>query len=134
MKEEEILRLQAMWEIEHCLFDKGYNVIAGVDEAGRGPLAGPVCAAAVILPEGEIIEGLNDSKKLSEKKRNEFYKIIYRDAIAIGIGIKSEVVIDEVNIYEDEFIYGRTGATQVKNLYFDSKIDSKTGKKWPGEG
>ena len=71
VKEEELLRLQSMWEIEHSLFDKGYVNIAGVDEAGRGPLADEVYAAAVILPNGLEIEGLNDSKKLSEKMEGD---------------------------------------------------------------
>ena len=74
--------------------------MAGVDEVGRGPLIGPVVAAAVILPKNYKLDGLNDSKKLSEKKRNEYYEIINKEAIAIGIGIKDEKVIDEVNIYE----------------------------------
>lgn len=94
-----------MDEIDNLLYEKelyfkGINLIAGVDEVGRGPLIGPVVAAAVILPKNYKLEGLTDSKKLSEKKRDEFYKIIQRDAIAIGIGIKDEKIIDEVNIYE----------------------------------
>ena len=76
MKEAEIERLQSMWEIEHGLFAQGYKMIAGVDEAGRGPLAGPVVAAACVLPAGLYIEGLNDSKKLSEKKREALFEII----------------------------------------------------------
>lgn len=85
---------------EKELYKCGVNLIAGVDEVGRGPLIGPVVAAAVILPKNYMLEGLNDSKKLSEKKRDEFYKIINRDAISIGIGIIDEKKIDEVNIYE----------------------------------
>lgn len=85
---------------EKELYKNGIELIAGVDEVGRGPLIGPVVAAAVILPKNYKLEGLTDSKKLSEKKRNMFYDIIKRDAIAIGIGIKDENVIDEVNIYE----------------------------------
>lgn len=85
---------------ENNLYKSGINYIAGVDEVGRGPLVGPVVAAAVILPKGYKLEGLTDSKKLSEKKRNTFYDIIMKDAIAIGVGIKSNKVIDEVNIYE----------------------------------
>ena len=90
-----------MWEIE-----KGLNVgvICGVDEAGRGPLAGPVCAAAVILPEGEIIPGLNDSKKLTDKKRRELMPIIKEQAIAYGIGLASEQEIDEINILQATFL------------------------------
>lgn len=85
---------------EKELYKEGIEYIAGVDEVGRGPLIGPVVASAVILPKNYKLEGLNDSKKLSEKKRNEFYDIIMRDAISIGIGIIDEVKIDEVNIYE----------------------------------
>ena len=84
---------------EHELYDKGYHLIAGVDEVGRGPLVGPVVACAVILPENYTLEGLNDSKKLSEKKRNLFYDIINKDAISIGLGIVSAKEIDEINIY-----------------------------------
>ena len=85
---------------EHELYDKNIDLIAGVDEVGRGPLIGPVVASAVILPKNYKLEGLTDSKKLSEKKRNEFYKIIKKDALSIGIGIINEEKIDEVNIYE----------------------------------
>ena len=85
---------------ERELYDKGIKYIAGVDEVGRGPLFGPVVAAAVILKKGYNLKGLTDSKKLSEKKRNEFYEIIKKDAVAIGIGIIDEKKIDEVNIYE----------------------------------
>ena len=85
---------------EKELYEQGIELIAGVDEVGRGPLIGPVVAAAVILPKNYKLEGLTDSKKLSEKKRDAFYKIIKRDAIGIGIGIIDEEKIDEVNIYE----------------------------------
>lgn len=85
---------------ERELYDKGINYIAGVDEVGRGPLFGPVVAAAVILKKDYNLKGLTDSKKLTEKKRNEFYEIIKKDAVAIGIGIIDEKKIDEVNIYE----------------------------------
>ncbi len=98
MKEEEILRLQAMWEIEHSLFDKGYNVIAGVDEAGRGPLAGDVYAAAVILPPDICIEGLNDSKKISEKKREKLFDEIKEVALGYAVATASVEEIDEFNI------------------------------------
>ena len=85
---------------EHELNKAGLKLIAGVDEVGRGPLCGPVVAACVILPVGYNLPGLNDSKKLSEKKRNEFYDIIKKDAIAIGVGIVDEKRIDEINIYQ----------------------------------
>ena len=85
---------------EKELYSQGIKFIAGVDEVGRGPLYGPVVAAAVILPKNYKLKGLNDSKKLSEKKRDAFYKIINKDAVSIGIGIINEDKIDEVNIYE----------------------------------
>ena len=85
---------------EKELYEQGVNLIAGVDEVGRGPLVGPVVTAAVILPKNYFLEGLTDSKKLSEKKREEFYPIIMRDAISVGIGVIDSKTIDEVNIYE----------------------------------
>ncbi|MBE6156839.1 MAG: ribonuclease HII [Firmicutes bacterium] len=85
---------------EQELYQKGYNLIAGTDEVGRGPLVGPVVAAAVILPKNYQLKGLTDSKKLSEKKRNIFYDIIMKDAVSVGIGIISEKIIDEINILE----------------------------------
>ena len=88
------------YKYEKELNDKGVNLIAGVDEVGRGPLIGPVVAAAVILPKNFKLEGLTDSKKLSEKKREELYKIIKEKALSIGVGVISEKRIDEINIYE----------------------------------
>ena len=87
-----------LWELECALLDEGCSPICGVDEAGRGPLAGPVCAAAVILPRGLEIEGLNDSKKLSEKKRDELYDIIIENAVSYAIELVDNTVIDEINI------------------------------------
>ncbi len=89
-----------LYSYEKELINNGITLIAGVDEVGRGPLIGPVVTAAVILPINYKLEGLTDSKKLSEKKRDYFYDIIMRDAISIGIGIKDEKIIDKVNIYE----------------------------------
>ncbi len=85
---------------EKSLYKEGYELIAGCDEAGRGPLAGPVVASAVILPKNYKLKGLNDSKQLSEKKRNEFYDIIQKDALSIGVGIVDNKKIDEINILE----------------------------------
>ena len=85
---------------EKELYENGINFIGGVDEVGRGPLVGPVVAACVVLPKNYELEGLNDSKKLTEKKRDKFYEIIMRDALGVGIGIISPEVIDEVNIYQ----------------------------------
>ena len=93
-----------MWEIEDSWYDQGVKVICGVDEAGRGPLAGPVCAAAVILPEHLELPGLTDSKKLTDKKRRELYPIIKEQAIAYGIGFASEKEIDEINILQATFL------------------------------
>ncbi len=89
-----------MSKYEQKLYSEGVTYIAGVDEVGRGPLAGPVVAAAVILPSTAKLYGINDSKKLSETKRNEFAKKIQQEAVAIGIGIVSSEEIDEINIYE----------------------------------
>ena len=97
MKTKEKVDLRS---IEKRLWSEGYELIAGVDEAGRGPLVGPVVAGAVILPKDYDLEGLNDSKQLSEKKRNQYYDMIKKEAIAIGIGIVDAKTIDEINIYE----------------------------------
>lgn len=94
------LDLKDNLKYEKELYNKGYSLIAGVDEVGRGPLVGPVVAAAVILPKNYKLEGLTDSKKLSEAKRNYFDEIIKRDAISYGIGVIDNNIIDEVNIYE----------------------------------
>ena len=93
-----------MWEIENSLYSDTILTICGVDEAGRGPLAGPVCAAAVILPRDHQIPGLTDSKKLSDKKRRELYPIIKEQAIAYGIAFASEREIDEMNILQATFL------------------------------
>ena len=88
----------SLWALENELFDSGVSVICGVDEAGRGPLAGPVCAAACILPRGLEIEGLNDSKKLTEKRRDALYDVIKEQAIAYGIAFATVEEIEELNI------------------------------------
>ena len=93
-----------MWAIENGLCDEGYQVICGVDEAGRGPLAGPVCAAAVILPVGLEILGLTDSKKLTDKKRRELFPIIKEQALAYGIALASHEEIDEINILQATYL------------------------------
>ena len=87
-----------LWELENAVHDEGYGGVCGVDEAGRGPLAGPVCAAAVILPRGLVIEGLNDSKKLTEKRRESLYGEITSSAEAYGIAFASVEEIEELNI------------------------------------
>ena len=93
-------RLEGMLAYEKELYTQGIQLIAGVDEVGRGPLAGPVVAAAVILPKGCKIPGLNDSKKIPKSKHKEIYEAVLQNAIAIGIGVKDNQVIDQVNIYE----------------------------------
>jgi ribonuclease HII len=93
-----------MWEIENRHFEKGILTICGVDEAGRGPLAGPVCAAAVILPPNLEIQGLTDSKKLSDKRRRDLYPVIMEQAVAYGIGFASHEEIDEINILQATFL------------------------------
>lgn len=97
-KHEELLRQQALWEIENEIHSQGYEMIAGVDEAGRGPLAGPVFAACVILPNGCVINGINDSKKLSEKKRELLFDEICQKALSYSIASVDEKTIDEINI------------------------------------
>lgn len=93
-----------MWEFENKHIAEGFRAICGVDEAGRGPLAGPVCAAAVILPENIEIPGLNDSKKLSDKKRRELFPVICEKAIAYGIAFASHEEIDEINILQATYL------------------------------
>lgn len=98
------MSLPNMWEIEDGCFAEGFPCVCGVDEAGRGPLAGPVCAAAVILPPHAMIPGLNDSKKLSDKKRRELFPLIQQQAIAYGIAFVSQEEIDEINILQATFL------------------------------
>ena len=92
-----------LWEIEKTYFSQGIDVICGVDEAGRGPLAGPVCAAAVILPKGLEIPGLNDSKKLTDKRRRELAPLIKEQALAYGIAFADHNEIDQINILQATF-------------------------------
>ena len=103
-----------MWEIENHHFEKGIVTICGVDEAGRGPLAGPVCAAAVILPPNLEIPGLTDSKKLSDKRRRELYPVIMEQAVAYGIGLASHEEIDEINILQATFLAMGRALEQLK--------------------
>lgn len=96
--------MSELWNFEHAAMEEGFSLICGVDEAGRGPLAGPVCAAAVILPPDLELEGLNDSKKLSEKRREALYPLICEQALAYGIAFASEQEIDEINILQATFL------------------------------
>lgn len=98
MKEKELARLENLKNYENKLYMEGSNYIAGIDEAGRGPLAGPVVVASVILPKDSLIEGINDSKKISESKREKIYEKIIEEAISYGVGIVWQDEIDEINI------------------------------------
>ena len=98
MKEKEIERLINLKKIDNTYYEKGFKYICGIDEAGRGPLAGPVVVASVIMPKDSMIEGINDSKKVSEKKREQLYDLILENAISYGVGIIDQNRIDEINI------------------------------------
>ncbi len=98
MKEKEVERLTKLKEIEKDLYQKGFQKICGIDEAGRGPLAGPVVVAGVIMPQDSMIEGVNDSKKVSEKKREKLYDLILEEAISYSVAIINQDIIDEINI------------------------------------
>ena len=93
-----------LWTLENEIYGEGYRLICGVDEAGRGPLAGPICAAAVILPVGLELPGLNDSKKLTEKKREELFDVITAQALSFGIAFASVEEIEELNILNATFL------------------------------
>ena len=117
-----------MWEIEDALKAQGIGVICGVDEAGRGPLAGPVYAAAVILPEHLEIPGLDDSKKLTDKRRRELMPIIKEQAIAYGIGIATEQEIDQINILQATFLAMERAIAQLEGKAEFALIDGKREK------
>lgn len=118
------------FEFEKAAVAKGFKTVCGIDEAGRGPLAGPVCAACVVLRDGEMIEGLNDSKKLTEKKREALFKEITEKAVDYSIAMASEQEIDEINILQATFLAMRRafeGLTKISPDY--ALID---GNKTPG--
>ena len=119
-----------MWEIEEEAFGEGYTVICGVDEAGRGPLAGPVCAAAVILPRGHQIPGLNDSKKLTDKKRRELFPLIKEQAVAYGIGLASEKEIDEINILQATYLAMERALAQLEGKADLALIDGNRAREF----
>lgn len=114
---------------EDKALSEGYNIVCGVDEAGRGPLAGPVYAAAVILPKGYVIDGVNDSKKLTEKKRELLFDVIQNEAVACSIGIADEKEIDEINILQATFLAMRRA---VEGLSVKADIALIDGNKKPG--
>ena len=117
-----------MWEIEDSFYAQGVTVIAGVDEAGRGPLAGPVCAAAVILPPHLEIPGLTDSKKLTDKKRRELFPIIKEQAVAYGIGFATEQEIDQINILQATFLAMQRAIDQLEGKADMALIDGNREK------
>ena len=119
------------YEFEKQALSDGFSVVCGVDEAGRGPLAGPVCAAAVILPTDCEIEGLNDSKKLSEKKRDTLYDVIKEKAVAYSIAMVDEKTIDEINILQATFEAMRRA---ISNLSVKPDIALIDGNQKPGSG
>ena len=117
-----------MWAIEDECRAQGYTVICGVDEAGRGPLAGPVCAAAVILPDHLELPGLNDSKKLSDKKRRELFPLIKEQAIAYGIGLADEKEIDEINILQATYLAMERAIAQLEGKADLALVDGNRAK------
>lgn len=117
-----------MWQIEEKYYNNGIRLICGVDEAGRGPLAGPVCAAAVILPPYIEIPGLNDSKKLTDKKRRELYPVIKEKAIAYGIAFADEKEIDEINILQATFLAMQRAIDQLETKPDVALIDGNRAK------
>ena len=117
-----------MWEIEDALKEQGVGTICGVDEAGRGPLAGPVYAAAVILPEHLEIPGLDDSKKLTDKRRRELMPIIKEQAIAYGIGMATEQEIDEINILQATFLAMERAIAQLEGKADFALVDGNREK------
>ena len=117
-----------MWQIEEELFAQGIVSVCGIDEAGRGPLAGPVCAAAVILPDHLELPGLNDSKKLSDKKRRELFPLIKEQAIAYGIGMASHEEIDQINILQATFLAMERALAQLEGKAKFALIDGNREK------
>ena len=117
-----------LWEIENSIYAEGYQMICGVDEAGRGPLAGPVCAAAVILPKDLVLPGLNDSKKLTDRKRRELFPIIKERAIAYGIGLASHEEIDEINILQATYLAMERAIAQLEGKADFALIDGNRAK------
>ena len=119
-----------MWQIEKELYDQGFEMLCGVDEAGRGPLAGPVCAAAVILPRGLEIPGLTDSKKLSDKRRRELFPVIQEQAIAYGIAMVDHATIDEINILQATFLAMEQAIGQLQGKADLALIDGNRAKEF----
>ena len=117
-------------EYENAALNEGYQIVCGIDEAGRGPLAGPVCAACVVLPKGRVIEGVNDSKKLTEKKRDALFDVVKEQALDFGIAFASEQEIDEINILQATFLAMRRATEQLSVVTPDIALID--GNKKPG--
>ena len=117
-------------EYETQALQEGYKIVCGIDEAGRGPLAGPVCAACVVLPEGAVVEGVNDSKKLTEKKREALFDVICEQALDYGIAFASEREIDEINILQATFLAMRRAVDKLETVHPDIALID--GNKTPG--
>jgi len=117
-----------LWSFENSVYDEGYELVCGVDEAGRGPLAGPVCAAAVILPRGLVIPGLDDSKKLSEKKREALFEIIKEKALSYAIAFAGVAEIEEHNILAATFIAMNRAIAQLEPQPSIALIDGNRNK------
>ena len=117
-----------MWAIEDGCFEEGYKIVCGVDEAGRGPLAGPVVAAAVILPPHADIPGLNDSKKLSDKRRRELFPVIKEQAVAYGIGVATHEEIDSINILQATYLAMERALAQLNEKPDLALIDGNRAK------
>ncbi len=117
-----------LWAIEDTLYSQGYTAVCGIDEAGRGPLAGPVCAAAVILPPHVDIPGLNDSKKLTDKRRRELAPMIKEQAIAYGIAFASHEEIDEINILQATLLAMERALSQLEGKADFALIDGNREK------
>ena len=117
-----------LWAIEDGCFAEGYSVVCGVDEAGRGPLAGPVCAAAVILPPHIEIPGLNDSKKLTDKRRRELMPVIKEQALAYGIAFATHEEIDQINILQATYLAMERAIAQLEGKADFALIDGNRAK------
>ena len=127
MKEKEIERLNLLKEEENKLYEQGIEYICGIDEAGRGPLAGPVVVGAVIMPKDSFIEGVNDSKKLSEKKREKVYEQIINEAIAYSVGVIDKDTIDEINILNATKLGVKQAVSTLKQRPEVIMVDALTG-------
>jgi ribonuclease HII len=126
MKEKEIERLNLLKKDEQELYNNNIQYICGIDEAGRGPLAGPVVVAAVIMPKDSFIEGVNDSKKVSEKKREQLYDEIIDNCIAYGVGIIDQIKIDEINILEATRLGVKEAVQELKQKPDSILVDALT--------